>query len=107
LTALIVTGNPYIMESDDFEWDDVKAVINLRDHKVSFDMACDVFADPFIIECIDDGQSENEQRISAIGMVENRLLFVAYTTRGDAIRIISARPAEPFERRRYHNENQA
>jgi uncharacterized protein len=34
-------------------------------------------------------------------------LFVAYTMRGNAIRIISARRAEPFERRRYHEENQA
>ena len=101
-----ITGNPDIMVSDDFEWDDIKAATNLRDHKVSFDMARDVFADPFIVEWIDDGQSEIEQRISAIGMVENRLFFVAYTMRGDAIRIISARLAEPFERRRYHNENQ-
>ena len=34
-------------------------------------------------------------------MAENRLLFVAYTMSGNAIRIISARRAEPFERRRY------
>jgi uncharacterized DUF497 family protein len=36
-----------------------------------------------------------------------RLLFVAYAMRGHAIRIISARLAEPFERRRYHGENKA
>jgi uncharacterized DUF497 family protein len=63
-------------------------------------------ADPFIIEWIDEGQDEREQRFSALGMVENRLLFVAYTMRGNAIRIISARRAEPFERRRYHEENE-
>jgi uncharacterized DUF497 family protein len=38
-------------------------------------------------------------------MVEDRLLFVAYTLRGERIGIISAREAEPRERRRYHNEN--
>jgi uncharacterized DUF497 family protein len=65
-----------------------------------------VFADPFIVEWIDEGQDEHEQRFNALGMVENRLLFVAYTMRGHAIRIISARRAEPFERRRYHEENQ-
>jgi uncharacterized protein len=65
-----------------------------------------VFADPFIIEWIDEEQDEHEQRFNAVGMAENRLLFVAYTMRGDAIRIISARRAEPFERRRYHEENQ-
>jgi uncharacterized DUF497 family protein len=96
------TGNPYI----DFEWDDAKAAINRRIHKITFEQARDVFTDPFIVEWIDDGQGQNEQRFSALGMVENRLLFVAYTVRGHAIRIISARRAEPFERRRYHEENQ-
>ena len=38
-------------------------------------------------------------------MAEGRLLYVAYTMRGDMIRIISARGAEPYERRRYHEEN--
>ena len=40
-----------------------------------------------------------------ISMVENRLLFVAYAMRGERIRIISARKAEPYERRKYHDEN--
>jgi uncharacterized DUF497 family protein len=38
-------------------------------------------------------------------MVEGRLLFVSCTVRGDRTRQISARNAEPHERRRYHNEN--
>jgi uncharacterized DUF497 family protein len=40
-----------------------------------------------------------------IGMVENRLLFVAYAMRRGRIRIISAQKAEPYERRKYHDEN--
>jgi uncharacterized DUF497 family protein len=32
-------------------------------------------------------------------------LFVAYTFRGDRIRIISARLAEPHEQRQYHEES--
>jgi uncharacterized protein len=40
-----------------------------------------------------------------IAMVENRLMFVAYTMREERIRIISARKPEPHERRRYHTEN--
>ena len=46
-----------------------------------------------------------EDRYSVIGMVENRLLLVAYTLRDDRIRIISARLAEPYERRQYHEKN--
>jgi uncharacterized DUF497 family protein len=40
-----------------------------------------------------------------IGIAQNRLLAVAYTLRGERIRIISARPAEPFERRLYHEKS--
>jgi uncharacterized protein len=54
---------------------------------------------------LDDRQDYGEDRYAIIGMVEDRLLFVAYTMRDDAIRIISARAAEPFERRDYHEQN--
>jgi uncharacterized DUF497 family protein len=94
------------MQNDDFEWDDAKAASNVRAHGVTFEMARDVFSDAFIVEWMDEGQDESEQRFAALGMVNCRLLFVAYTMRGKRIRIISARPAEPFERRKYHNENQ-
>jgi hypothetical protein len=40
-----------------------------------------------------------------IAMVENRLLFVAYTIGEERIRIIAARKAEPYERRKYHDRN--
>jgi uncharacterized DUF497 family protein len=33
------------MQDDDFEWDDVKAVRNRREHDASFEMACEVFKD--------------------------------------------------------------
>lgn len=38
-------------------------------------------------------------------MVEGRLLFVAYTMRGERIRINSAQGAESYEQRRYTQEN--
>ena len=79
------------MENDDFEWDDEKAASNQRDHKVTFEAARDVFSDHFMVDWEDDGQDEGEQRFAALGMVANRLVFVAYTMRGNTIRIISAR----------------
>ena len=93
------------MRSDDFEWDDRKAARNWRDHGVSFEMARDAFRDTFSVDWIDPGQDAHEERISMLAMADGRLLFVAYTLRGETIRIISARKAEPHERRRYHNEN--
>ena len=94
------------MIDDEFQWDDRKAAENYVKHRITFEMARDVFDDPFVIEWIDDGQDAGEHRFAALGMVEHRILFVAYTMRGDAIRIISARRAVSFERRRYHDENQ-
>ena len=74
---------------------------------MTFEAARDVFNDPFALNGIDDAQDESEQRFATVGMVEGRLLFVAYAMRGEVIRIVSARLAEPFERRRYHEENKA
>lgn len=93
------------MQDESFEWDDVKAAANWRAHGVSFEMARDVFKDVFALEWVDDRQGSAEERFAAVGMVEGRLLFVAYTMRGDRVRIISARKAESYERRRYHDEN--
>jgi uncharacterized DUF497 family protein len=93
------------MQGGDFAWDDDKAARNLRDHGVTFEMAREAFRDPFAVEWIDADQDPNEERYGMIGMVENRLLFVAYTMRGGRIRIIPARKAERYERRKYHDEN--
>lgn len=96
-----------------FEWDPAKAARNRRKHGVSFETALRVFADPFALsepERIEDG----EQRWQTLGLVEGHvLLLVAHTLRDEAeggqpvevIRIISARPADRTERRRYEQEN--
>jgi uncharacterized DUF497 family protein len=65
----------------------------------------EVFRDPFALEWVDDSQAAQEPRYSMIGLAEGRLLFVAYTTRHEVIRIISARKAVPYERRKYHDDN--
>src|SRR6266568_3574119 len=101
LTELLVSS--ISMNADKFEWNDQKAADNYAKHGVSFEMARDVFKDPFAIEHLDDREAYGEDRYAIIGMVDNRLLFVAYT-RGDSIRIISARGAEPHEHRQYHEE---
>jgi uncharacterized protein len=95
------------MNDGAFQWDDTKAAKNYAKHGVTFEAARDVFDDPFALDWLDEGQDEGEPRFVTLGIVEGRLLFVVCTMRGDAIRIISARLAEPFERRRYHDENKA
>ncbi len=94
------------MKDDEFEWDDDKASLNRVTHGISFDAARDVFRDPFALDWFDDRQDHGEDRYSTIGLVDGRLLYVAYTMRDERIRIISARGAEPHEHRRYHEENE-
>ena len=93
------------MNDDDFEWDETKAAQNDAAHGVSFETAKKVFEDPFAIERLDDREDYGEDRYSIIGMVDGRILYMAYTPRNGTIRIISARGAEPHERRRYHEDN--
>ncbi len=93
------------MYDGEFEWDDRKAAENYAKHGVSFEAARDVFKDWFAIERADAGNEYGEERFIVIGMARNRLLFVAYTMRGETIRIISGRGAEPYEQREYHEQN--
>lgn len=93
------------MDDGRFQWDDTKAATNYADHGVRFEAAREVFNDPFALEWLDDREPYGEDRYIILGMVENRLLYVAYTMKGEKIRLISARGAEPHERRQYHEEN--
>jgi len=86
----------------DFEWDDDKAKTNLRKHQVSFAEASTVFADALSLTIPDQEHSEEEDRFVILGeSVRKRLLVVAFTERGDSIRIISARVATRRERKSY------
>jgi uncharacterized protein len=93
------------MKDHDFEWDDEKAARNLARHGVSFEAARLAFDDPFAVVREDRRRDYSEDRYVLLRMVENHLLAVVHTQRDARIRIISARLAEPRERRRYHEEN--
>jgi len=85
----------------DFEWDTAKERANRKKHGIGFRTAAKVFLDPYVIE-FDDHDATGERRFNAIGLVDGRMLFVAYALRGDVVRIISARVAQPHEKRKYH-----
>ena len=88
-----------------FEWDEAKAASNFAKHGVPFEFARDVFKDPFAIERTDNRRDYGEERYVLLGIISNRMIVVVYTMRGDVIRIISARGAEPWEKRLYHEQN--
>ena len=85
--------------SDDFEWDDDKAKSNLVDHKVSFDVAEEIFKGPRL-EVLDTREDYGEDRYVSLGEVEGRCLAVVHTSIGEKTRIISARKATKGEQSR-------
>lgn len=85
-----------------FEWDRRNAQTNITKHRVSFDEASTAFADPASITIFDSDHSEDEDRYVLLGhSSKRRLLVVAFTERGERIRIISARVATRAERIQY------
>ena len=86
-----------------FVWDEEKAKINKRKHKVSFETAARVFLDEYLIDNFDEIHSDFEERIQIIGKVGN-VLTVIYTERGDRNRIISARRATKDEEDEYYGQ---
>lgn len=89
---------------NNFEWNRKKAESNLKNHRVSFEEAATIFADPFFIIFNDPDHSFGEKRFIIIGKSKaNRHLFVSYTERKN-IRIISARELTSKERKDYENK---
>jgi uncharacterized DUF497 family protein len=85
-----------------FEWDDAKKAANPAKHEgVTFEEAIEVFFDPGAR--LVDASRKDEARDAVIGYgAKQRILFVVHVEVVDAgYRIISARKAEPDERRRY------
>ena len=90
------------MENPEFEWDDEKAISNLKKHGVHFEEAATIFNDPLIATISDPDHSKNEDRYISIGIsVQGRLLVVVHTEREERIRLISCRKATSAERKSY------
>ena len=98
----------YVMyNSMRFEWDAVKNRSNLKKHAgIDFETASRVFADPSLM-LRKDRVIDGEQRWQGIGAVRKAVLLVVHVyleenpNGEEVIRIISAREADPRERRIY------
>ena len=87
-----------------FEWDESKNRTNYRKHRVWFEEAQTVWADPRSVEFFDPEHSETEDRFLRIGYsTVGRLLLVVFCERraGGLIRVISARKATAKEGKTY------
>lgn len=88
-----------------FEWDEKKDRANFKKHGILFEVATEVFDDPFCFT-VTDRMVEHEERFWTIGRIESlSLLTVVHTSyfeeEEEIVRIISARSATPRERRFY------
>jgi uncharacterized DUF497 family protein len=85
-----------------FEWDANKQNQNQQKHKILFEEATTVWTDPLALIAPDPTHSITEKREWIIGQsYESRILVVVFTMREEIIRIISARPANKSERKKY------
>ncbi len=88
------------LQGIEFEWDEEKHAANLRKHGVKFEIAAEVFFDPFYQ--IGDASTAKEKRDYIIGYsFSEKLFLVVFMERGKITRIISARQATPTERKLY------
>lgn len=88
-----------------FEWDEKKSRRNRRKHGVSFEIAQEVFRDPFCLTIADQVVGD-EERFWTLGRLENlTILLVVHTVHQEhgeeVVRLISARKATPRERKFY------
>lgn len=85
-----------------FEWDGQKNKLNQAKHGLAFEEAMEIWSGVVFVR--EDTRSEyGEPRWLALGKLsQHGTIMVAYTMRGEDIRIISARPANRTEREVYH-----
>ncbi len=84
-----------------FEWDEAKNRANIAKHGVGFGTAKRIFEGP-VLTWIDDRKTYGEVRMHSIGQVDGvAVLAVIHTERSGKTRIISARPADREERKKY------
>jgi len=85
----------------DTYWDPNKARANFAKHGVAFADAESALTDPLGLTR-DDPDSYGERRFVTVGAdALGRIVTLVYTYRGDAVRLISARPATRKEKDAY------
>ncbi len=93
-----------------FEWDEKKNRENCRKHRISFELAVEVFNDPLCLT-IPDQIVDGEERLWTLGSLGGGsiVLVVVHTIRNEGgeetTRILSARKATPRERKFYEEDD--
>ena len=86
-----------------FSWDESKRLPKLRKHGIDFRDAQKIF-DGLTLTAEDDREDYGELRFLTLGLLEDQVVSVAHTERGQDIRIISIRKATKHEARFYFSK---
>ena len=85
-----------------FQWDEGNSEKNWIKHRVTRAECEQVFSNQPLVVGEDEKHSQDEPRSYALGRTDaGRRLFVAFTIRGDLVRVISTRDVTEGERRVY------
>ncbi len=87
----------------EFEWDEAKSETCFLERGFDFAYVIRAFFDPCRLVRADARWDYGEDRYQLLGSIEGRVFFVAYTLRGQTIRVISARKANRREVHDYEN----
>lgn len=86
-----------------FEWDETKRRANLEKHGLDFRDAEKVFRGP-TVTAEDKRQEYGEERYISLGLLEDVVVVMVHTPRGERIRIISMRKAKAKEKQAYEEK---
>jgi uncharacterized DUF497 family protein len=86
-----------------FEWDNHKNALNIERHGIDFIDVHLVFNRP-MIRHLDNRKDYGEKRWVSLGELFGAVVVVVYTMRWNAIRIISVRRANRYERKIYEEK---
>lgn len=87
----------------EFEWDEYKSDACFTERGFDFAYVLRAFLDENRLIHKDARWDYGEDRYQLLGLIEGRVFFVAYTLRGQSIRVISARKANRREVNDYEN----
>lgn len=85
---------------DRYEWDKAKSLANRRKHGVGFELVLQFDWFAAVVE-LDERYDYGEPRYRAFGRLDTRPYCIAFTPRGQRLRIISIRPMHEKEARSY------
>lgn len=88
-----------------FEWDKGNTDKSYQKHGITPNESEEIFLDENLKVVKDLKHSQTEERFIALGKTfKRKFLFVVFTIRKNKIRVVSARKANPKERRKYEQK---